>query len=273
MIWDRDYVKEASKEHRIIAGFNIFGHEDASAIIKAAQRAESPVILMVNRDARRDLKLEHWGQLLRSMAEVASVPVGVHLDHSSDPETVKRAIDGGFSSVMFDGSKMPLDDNLRITAELAEAAHRKGVYLEGELGAVPYDDMGETNIQLTSVSEAKRMEKETGVDWLAVSVGNIHRLVGRFAPIRFDVLQEIQAGCQLPLVIHGSSGITPEDMQKLKLEHIGKMNLGTSLRKTFGDTLRGEMEARPNEFDRQKLMVKSVAAVEEKAYCILKSLL
>lgn len=147
------------------------------------------------------------------------------------------------------------------------------MYLEGELGAVPYDDMGESNIQLTSLEEAQAMEQETAVDWLAISVGNIHRLVGRFAPIQFDVLQEIQAGCDLPFVIHGSSGISPEDMQKLKLERIGKMNLGTSLRKTFGDTLRSEMEARPEEFDRQKLMVKSVAAVEEKAYYILKSLL
>ncbi len=273
MIWDKDYVKEAAEDHRIIAGFNIFGHEDAGAIIKAAERAQSPVILMVNRDARRDLSVEHWGSLLRSMAEAATVPVGVHLDHSSDPETVKLAIDSGFSSVMFDGSKMPLADNIRITAELAEIAHEKGVYLEGELGAVPYDDMGETNIQLTSLEEAQAMERETAVDWLAISVGNIHRLVGRFAPIRFEVLQEIQAGCDLPFVIHGSSGISGEDMQKLKLERIGKMNLGTSLRKTFGDTLRAEMEARPEEFDRQKLMVKSVAAVEEKAYYILKSLL
>lgn len=273
MKWTKDYVKEAAKDNRIIAGFNVFGHEDAMAIIKAAERAESPVILMVNRDARRDLEIEHWGSLLGSMAEAAKVPVGVHLDHSSDPESVKRAINAGFSSVMFDGSKLPLEENIRLTAELAELAHAKGIYLEGELGAVPYDDMGETNIQLTSVDEAKQMEDNTDIDWLAISVGNIHRLVGRFAPIHFDVLEEIQNGCELPFVIHGSSGITPEDMQKLKLERIGKMNLGTSLRKTFGDTLRAEMEARPEEFDRQKLMAKSVVAVEEKAYQILTSLL
>ncbi len=273
MKWEKDYVKEASGVCRIIAGFNIFGHEDAGAVIRAAERANVPVLLMVNRDARRDLAIEHWGVLLNSMAEAASVPVGAHLDHCSDPENVRRAINSGFTSVMFDGSKMPFEDNLRITKMLSEEAHTKGVLIEGELGNVPYSDMGSLEVKLTDPEEARIMQEQTELDWLAVSVGNIHRLVGRKVPIQFDVLHKIQDQCSLPLVIHGSSGIYDEDMQKLKDEKIGKMNLGTSLRKIFGDTMRAEMAAHPEEFDRQKLMKQSVKNVEEAAYNILMSLI
>lgn len=117
------------------------------------------------------------------------------------------------------------------------------------------------------------MQEQTQLDWLAVSVGNIHRLVDRKVPIQFDVLREVQGKCSLPLVIHGASGIYDEDMQKLKQEQIGKMNLGTSLRRVFGDTLRQEIEANPQEFDRQKLMKRSIEQVEEAAYQILKSLI
>ena len=273
MRWDKDYVREAATSNRIVAGINIFGHEDAGAVIRAAERLEVPGILMVNRDARKGLDIECWGALLTSMAERACVPVAVHLDHCSDPENVRRAMDSGYTSVMFDGSQMPFEENMHITGQLAEEAHRRGIFIEGELGNVPCSDLGQMDVRLTSPEEARIMQEQTELDWLAVSVGNIHRLVGRKVPIQFEALREIQKQCSLPLVIHGSSGIYAEDMQKLKNEHIGKMNLGTSIRKVFGDTMRSEMIANPQEFDRQKLMSQSIQNVEDAAYQILKGLL
>lgn len=273
MRWEKDYVKEAAASRHIIAGFNVFGHEDAGAIIKAAERLRVPVMLMVNRDARKVLDIECWGALLNSMADRATVPVAVHLDHCSDPENVRRAMASGYTSVMFDGSKMPFHENLRITAEIAKEAHQKGIFVEGELGNVPYSDLGQVDIRLTSPEEARIMQEQTELDWLAVSVGNIHRLVGRKVHIQFDALRSIQKQCSLPLVIHGSSGIYDEDMQMLKNEHIGKINLGTSLRKVFGETMRSEMLAKPDEFDRQKLMQQSIENVEQATYQILSSLL
>lgn len=272
MRWDEDYVKKAATENTIIAGINIFGHEDAGAVIRAAERAGVPVLLMVNRDAKRALAIEHWGELLNSMAKTAKVPVGVHLDHCSDPENVRRAINSGYTSVMYDGSKLPFEENVRITALLAKEAHQKNVLIEGELGSVPYSDLGESEIKWTSPEEARSIQEQTELDWLAVSVGNIHRLVGRKAPIHFDVLERIEHECSLPLVIHGSSGISQEDIQKLRKKRVGKMNLGTSLRKVFGDTLKREIQNRPDEFDRQKLMQPCVEKIEEEAYQILKSL-
>lgn len=272
MRWDHDYVKDAATQNRIISGFNVFGHEDACAIVRAAEQANAPILLMVNRDALRELKVEHWGALFSSLATDAKVPVGVHLDHCSEPALICRAMDSGFSSVMFDGSKFSVEENIQISHNLSQKAHQNGVFLEGELGSVPYADLGDTNICWTVPEEARRMETESGIDWLAVSVGNIHRLVGRKAPIHFNILQEIQSVCNLPLVIHGSSGITAEDMQKLRREHIGKMNMGTALRKIFGDTLREEMARRPEEFDRQKLMKQSAENIEAEAFRIITSL-
>ena len=270
MRWDKDYVKAAADLPCFIVGFNIFGHEDAGAVIRAAERVDVPVILMVNRDARKALSIENWGALLNSMAEQSSVPVAVHLDHCSNPDNVRRAIKSGYTSVMFDGSKMPFEDNLRITAELALEAHEKGVFMEGELGNVPYIDIGENDVQFTSPEEAMTLQEQTELDWLAVSIGNIHRLVDRKIRIKFDVLWNIQKQCSLPLVIHGSSGIYDDDLKKLKKEHVGKINLGTLLRKIFGDTMRNEINSMPLEFDRQKLMKRAIEKVEEAAYQILK---
>ncbi len=271
MRWDKNYVLEAAKKNQIVAGFNVFGYEDALAVINAAERANAPTMLMVNRDARRAMDLKHWASLLQSMADESTVPVAVHLDHSDDVHEVRYAINLGFTSVMYDGSKLPFAQNLANTKMLALEAHENGVYIEGELGAVPYDDMGETLIKLTDPNEAKGLQDNTELDWLAVSVGNIHRLAHRTTPIEFDKLEEIEEECSLPLVIHGSSGISKEDVEKLTKHSVGKMNFGTSLRKTFGMSIKEYIQLHPEEFDRQKMMRGGIKEVEEVAYQILKS--
>ncbi|MCH1982420.1 class II fructose-bisphosphate aldolase [Ruminococcus sp. OA3] len=272
MRWDRDYVKEAADSGRVIPGFNIFGYEDALAVTRAAEEAGCPVLLMVNRGAVDAMDAECWGKLLSSIAQRAAVPVGVHLDHCSDTDIIRRAVDSGFSSVMYDGSKLSFEKNREITQQMAEYAHACGVLLEAELGQVPYSDLGETEIRYTSPEEAAGISSETEADWLAVSVGNVHRLVDRTVTIDFSVLHQIQKVCRLPLVIHGSSGVSSGDIKRLKHEHIGKMNFGTVLRKAFSDALRMEMQEHPEEFDRLKLFAYPVTRVEQEAYQIISML-
>lgn len=149
---------------------------------------------------------------------------------------------------------------------------KKNVFLEAELGTVPYSDLGETEINLTDPEEARKMQEQTQVDWLAVSVGNIHRLATRKVSIQFPVLQQIEHKCQLPLVIHGASGIKEGEISQLKQTRVGKMNFGTVLRKTFADHLRSEMKAQPDEFDRLRLFSHPIAQVEEQALHIIKML-
>lgn len=266
------YISDASVRNHIIPGFNVFGYEDALAIVNAAERANSPVMLMVNKAARDVMDIAHWGAMLWSIANNASVPVGVHLDHCTDINLIKRAVEKGFTSVMYDGSKLPLKENIANTLEVVMFAHTYGVYVEGEIGTVPYDDIGETQASLTLPEEAAILCKESGLDWLAVSVGNIHRLTTRKVPIYFDRLAEIEKVCPVPLVIHGASGILEEDLQKLKTTRTGKINIGTVLRKVFGDSLRNEMMLRPDDFDRLSLFATPFKRVEEKAFEIITSL-
>lgn len=269
MRWVQDHVSYAGKQDHIIAGFNVFGYEDAQAVIRAAERAKSPVLLMINRDARKDLNLVHWCALLLSLANVADVPVGVHLDHCSDLETVRCAIDAGFTSVMYDGSKLPLEENIHNTIQVCEWAHQKGAQVEAELGTVPYDELGETDIQFTSPKEVEQFCQQTSADWLAVSVGNVHRLLGRKVNVDFDVLREIESVCAVPLVIHGASGLQDHNFSPLRHSRVGKINVGTALRRAFGETLRQEVINHPNIYDRQLLFQKPIACVEETAYQII----
>lgn len=268
MKWEKDYIEGAARENHIIAGFNVFGYEDAQAVIRAAEREGVPVLLMVNRDARNTMEIEHWGALLCSLARRAAVPVGVHLDHCAEPDMIVRAIESGFTSVMYDGSDQPLAENIRVTEMLVRQAHRAGVFVEAELGSVPYSDQGQTEVRLTDPDEASAMQR-TGVDWLAVSVGNIHRLPVQKAALQFPVLERIEQKCGLPLVIHGSSGIPEVDILRLRGSRVGKMNFGTALRQTFGNGLRRELALHPVEFDRLRLFQKPVEDMEQHARQII----
>jgi len=266
-------IKKAAGENRIIAGFNVFGYEDALEIVRAAEEAERPVLLMTNRDACNAMAVEHWGALLNSISRHAAVPVGVHLDHCSEKEMIIRAIESGYTSVMYDGSKLPLNENIEMTRDVVRYAHEKGVFVEGEIGCVPYSDLKETEIVYTEPKEAQILAEESGVDLLAVSVGNIHRLTDQKVIINFSLVKEIESICSTPLVIHGASGISGEDIARLKRHHFGKFNIGTVIRQEFGHALRDEMKANLDEFDRLKLMKNPREKVYFKALEIIKSLI
>ncbi len=258
-------IEKAAQGENIIIGFNVFGYEDALELVRAAEEAEQSILLMINRDASGVMAIEHWGALLSSIAGASSIPIGVHLDHCSDKDLIFKAMDSGFTSVMYDGSKLPLEDNIKNTREIVQRANEKGIKVEGEVGCVPYSDKGETEIQLTLPEEAKRLQEESGLHMLAVSVGNVHRLTDKKVNINFSLLKEIEALCNVPLVIHGASGIEPEDLQRLKKTKVGKINLGTAIRQEFGQGLREEILSNPEEFDRLKLMVNPRERIYKKA--------
>lgn len=265
-------VANASKEKHIIPGFNIFGFEDALGIIRSAERADSPVILMLNSVAIRAMPVKSWGALLTSIVADSKVPVGIHLDHSSDLKTIFEAIDCGFTSVMYDGSNLALDQNIKNTSIVAKYAHAKNVLVEAEIGKIPYIDLGETEIEFSCPKEAAEMAANSGADWLAISVGNVHRLTEKKVRLSMSRLSEIEATCKLPLVIHGASGIDVADIQALKSTNVGKINIGTLLRQEFGKTLRKTIETTANTFDRVELLGPSFEAIENLAYTLMKDL-
>lgn len=260
------HINLASQGNYIIPSFNVFGYEDAQAIIRAAERLDSPVLLMVNSDACRVMDVKHWGAMLSSLANSASVPVGVHLDHCKNFLLIYKAVDSGFTSIMYDGSKLPLDENIYQTKQAASYAHKYHVAVEAEVGSVPYSDKKGDCALLTLPEDVKRMEQESDADWLAVSIGNVHRQTVRSTRIDFDLLNRIQLMCSIPLVLHGTSGVLKEDVIKLRNTCLGKANIGTAIRQAFGDSLRKTVLSYPETFDRLALMEPSCTQMEETAY-------
>lgn len=239
-----------------VACFNVFGWEDAQAVVAAAAALGAPVILGASGDFRKLMPVEVIAPMLRAAAERAPVPACVHLDHTYDIDEVRRAVDAGFTSVMYDGSQLPLDENIAGVRRVAAFAHAAGCSVEGEIGSVPYAE-GRAHIrsELTEVADAVRLANEGGLDAMAVSIGNVHRLKAPAAVIDFQRLEAIAAATTVPLVIHGTSGIFEHDIARLaRTPRIAKFNIATVLRQAFGRGLRETLAAHPERFDRVEIM-------------------
>src|ERR1700692_1266439 len=177
-----------------VACFNVFGWEDAGAVVDAAAQLGAPVILAATLDFRNFMPIDVIAVMLRSLAERAPVPVCVHLDHTYDVDEVLRAVDLGFTSVMFDGSQLPLEENIAGTRRVAQYAHAAGCSVEAEIGSVPYAE-GRAHIktELTSPAHAKLLAEDRDADAVAISIGNIHRLTAPAATIDFTRLAQIES--------------------------------------------------------------------------------
>ncbi|KEI69577.1 class II fructose-bisphosphate aldolase [Endozoicomonas elysicola] len=261
-----DLLPDAAKSDYAVPCFNVFGYEDARAVVNAAEKMNRPVILAANKTLVDFMGVASAAQMISALAKEASVPVCAHLDHTYEEDIIFKGIHHGFSSVMFDGSQLPLEENIRRTRAVVDVAHACGVSVEGEIGSVPYDDIRpHIKTIATDPFEAAAFARESGVDAVAVSVGNIHRLKEPTATIDHDSLARIADAVDTPLVIHGTSGIKEEDLTRMRKGAVAKFNIGTVLRMAFGRKLRETMIANPEEFDRPVLMAAAMLAVEDAA--------
>jgi fructose-bisphosphate aldolase class II len=249
-----------------VACFNVFGWEDARAVVDAAAQLGAPVILAASLDFRKSMPVDVIAVMLRSLAESAPVPVCVHLDHTYEISELLRAVDLGFTSVMYDGSQLPLEDNIAGARRVADYAHAAGCSIEAEIGSVPYAE-GRAHIksELTEVGDAIRLCGECRLDALAISVGNVHRLKEPAAVIDFARLAQIAASVSVPLVIHGTSGIFEQDIARLARTRVAKFNIGTVLRQAFGRGLKETLARYPERFDRLEIMGGVMPAVSREA--------
>lgn len=261
-----ELLNHARLKNVAVPCFNIFGYEDALAVVKAAESCNAPVILATNKDMVEFAGLRYLAGMLNTLAEQSTAKVCVHLDHCYDDEVARQAIDEGYHSVMFDGSQLPLEENIIRSKAIVEYAHKAGVSVEGEIGSVPYSE-GRAHIrsELTEPSQAHTYSVESGVDAVAVSVGNVHRLTDSTTPIEFDRLALIREVVTQPLVIHGTSGIKEADIQKLASTSISKFNIGTKLRQVFGQSLRSTLAENPAMFDRLQIMKKIMPNLQAEA--------
>ncbi|MEO1275698.1 MAG: class II fructose-bisphosphate aldolase [Pseudomonadota bacterium] len=260
----------ARRDGYAVPGMVCLGWEDARAYTRAAAAEGLPVILQAGPSCRAHTPLPVLGAMFRNLAEAVPVPVVLHLDHGTSAEECDAAIAAGFTSVMYDGSRLALEENIATTAAIARAAHAAGVSCEGEIGFVGYA-AGEAS-QATDPGEAKRFAEETGVDAMAISVGNVHLQQSSEAEIDEAALSAIEAATDVPLVIHGGSGVPPAQRARLARGAVCKFNIGTELRQVFGAELRRALAAEPEAFDRVKLLSALEAPIEAAARCVLRGL-
>lgn len=248
-----DVLQSALKNNYAVGGLVTLGWEDMRAFVAAAEAENCPVILQAGPSCRAHTPLPVLGKMFRYLAENASVPVVAHLDHGYTYDECSEAIDSGFSSVMFDGSRSALKENIADTKRIADLAQRAGISCEGEIGFVGYAN-GE-NSAGTDPAEAARFARETGVDAMAISVGNVHLQENKEGGLDESRIAEIQAVTSVPLVIHGGSGVPVEQRARLaKTTNICKYNIGTELRMAFGEAMREAVNLDPSRFDRVTIL-------------------
>ena len=248
-----DVLEPARAGGYAVVGLVTLGWEDMRAYVAAAEAEHVPVILQAGPSCREHTPLPILGRMFHYLAEGASVPVVAHLDHGYTPEECQMALDSGFTSIMFDGSRKVLQQNIDETAQIAEMAHRAGVSCEGEIGFVGYSG-GERSAG-TDPAEAAEFARQTGVDAMAISVGNVHLQQDREGGLDVDRIRAIEAVTDTPLVIHGGSGVP--DAQRTALaqsSNICKFNIGTELRMAFGAALRQAVNSDADRFDRVQIL-------------------
>ena len=205
--------------------FNVCNLETARSVIAAAEAEDAPVMLQSYFGDLYYGDLDVFPQLLRILAEKSRVPVLVHQDHPDTPEMVLRTLRRGYYSVMYDGAHLSLEDNIKGAAYIAKIAHVMGAVVEAELGTFGGETEG-GDIVKASPKEAKQLVEESGVDILAVSVGSVH---GQSSRLDLPLLEELANGTPVPLVIHGGSGIHPDDLRKGIPMNVVKVNIGADI--------------------------------------------
>lgn len=266
-----EVLQPALRDGYAVAGLVVLGWEDARAYVAAAEAEGAPVILQAGPGCRAHTPLPVLGAMFRTLADSAAVPVVAHLDHGYSADDCREAIDCGFTSVMYDGSRAPVPQNIDETAAIVEMAHAAGISCEGEIGFVGYAE-GEASAR-TDPADAARFARETGVDAMAISVGNVHLQQTSAAEIDLEALQAVEAVTDVPLVIHGGSGV-PADMRRrlAKTSKICKFNIGTELRMAFGQALRTAVNRDPDRFDRVSILKEIEAPVCAAARDVIRSL-
>ncbi len=226
----KELLCAAKKEKYAVGSFSVANMEMVLGVIQAAEELKAPIILQIAEVRLKQSPLHVIGPLMVAAAKAAEVPVAVHFDHGKTMEKISEALSLGFTSVMFDGSHLPLDENIAFTKKVMEKAAAYGAAVEAEIGCVGGSEDGSEDIAIncTKPEDAVRFEQETGVDALAIAIGNAHGNYKSTPKLRFDILEAVEGLTTTPLVLHGGTGITPEDFVRCAKTGIQKINIATA---------------------------------------------
>jgi len=289
LVTNKDVLMPARQNGYAVGAFNINNLESLLAVNEAALEENSPVIVAVTPSAIKYAGLSYLSKIVRTAAESTSVPMSLHLDHGETFDTVKKCVEAGFSSVMFDGSFLKFEENVALTRKVVDLAHEKGISVEAELGrlaGVEESTVEEKEAVLTDPNVAKEFIERTGVDALAVAIGTSHGAYKFKAEpkLDFERLKLIKERVNVPLVLHGASsvpqwiiekaskygaeltgarGIPEEHIKKAISLGISKINIDTDLRLAFTATVREVLANSPKEFDPRKILGPAKDAMKE----------
>lgn len=259
LVKTRELIDNAVEKNIGVGAFNVTGLEMLQGIIAAAEDVDQGIIIefATSHETRGIVTLDEIGPIMMQYAERARVPVAVHLDHGIDLDYLKKAIDIGFTSIMYDGSWLPYEENIENTVKAVELGRKYGVMVEGEIGKMAGNTL--TNDRRMEVRDVKRENytnpdqagdfvRKTGLDMLACSFGNAHGIYKEPPVLDIELLQEIHEKTQIPLVMHGSSGVNEEDYAKVIKNGIRKINYYTYASLAASNAVRGAFESDPNKF-------------------------
>ncbi|MFG2466830.1 ketose-bisphosphate aldolase [Streptomyces canus] len=256
-----ELVTRAATTRSAVAAFNIITLEHVEAVIAGAESLDAPVVLQVSENA---VKFRHGSLLPLARAAVvaaerAAVPVALHLDHVQSDDLLRQAADAGFGSVMYDAAHLPYAENLAATRAAADWAHSQGLWIEAELGEVggkqgrPALDAHAPGAR-TDPAEARAFVADSGVDALAVAVGSAHAMTERTATLDHDLLKRLATTLDVPLVLHGSSGVRDDELTAAVAGGIAKVNVGTALNIAMTGAIREFLAAHPEAVDSRKYL-------------------
>lgn len=229
-----------------VGHFNIHNQEFIRAVVRAAEQEQSPAILAVGMMSIKYMGLSPLINSCQIIAKETDVPIAVHLDHARDLDIVRQALDLGINSVMFDGSALSYEENVEKTTEVVRMAHDCGATAEGEIGIVPHGDATVSEKDMTDPTRAVEFAEKTGVDFLAVSLGSVHGMKTAETSLNQDLLQTLHTRIQVPLVLHGASGVVDEHLKAAVANGIRKINVNTGLKVVLKDFLSTRLIEEPD---------------------------
>lgn len=263
----KEILEKAKKKKYAIAHFNINNLEWTRFILEECNNNNTPVILGVSEGAIKYMGgYKVVANLVKNLDESLNitVPVVIHLDHGSSIETCKEAIDSGFTSVMIDASRYPLEENIQITKEVVDYAEKYSVTVEAEIGCIGGSEDGITSeIKTTSVEDAIKLSTSTKIDSLAPALGSVHGIYRGEPKLDFEKMEQIKEAVGLPLVLHGGSGIDDEKIKKAISCGICKLNINTDLQIVWSKAVREFLEVNTEVYDPRKIIKSGEAAIKE----------
>ena len=260
-----EMLKKAQEGHYAVGAFNAENMEMIKAIIAAAEELKAPVMIQTTPGSIKYVSLETFAAMVKAEAEKVSVPVCLHLDHGSSFELAMQAIHAGYSSVMIDGSKLPFEENIEVSKRVADVAAALGIPCEAELGKVggKEDDLEAEADTNTNPAEAKEFVERTGITSLAAAIGTAHGFYVGTPVLDKERLSEIRKVVEVPLVLHGASGLTDEDVRECVERGICKVNFATELRAAYTKAVRETLASDEKIYDPKAFGKAAIQAVKE----------